>query len=179
MKLRALAAVAATLGLLLASTVGSASVSAATQAPKEGTPVATMTAPRLGAKWSETIYEGASLKRVLTPLGLGHYSMTQMPGEIGNFAIAGHRVGSGGPFRNIDKFRKGDVVVVRTKKATFTYRYLQTKVVMPSEVEILLPDPAGLTAPRTSESLLTLQTCTPIHVNTKRLIVWFELVRQN
>jgi sortase A len=138
-----------------------------------------MTAPRLGAKWSETIYEGASLKRVLTPLGLGHYSMTQMPGEIGNFAIAGHRVGSGGPFRNIDKFRKGDVVVVRTKKATFTYRYLQTKVVMPSEVEILLPDPAGLTAPRTSESLLTLQTCTPIHVNTKRLIVWFELVRQN
>jgi sortase A len=105
--------------------------------------------------------------------------MTQMPGEIGNFAIAGHRVGSGGPFRNIDKFRKGDVVVVRTKKATFTYRYLQTKVVQPSEIEILLPDPAGLTVARTSDSLLTLQTCTPIHVNTKRLIVWFELVKQN
>ena len=179
MKLRPLAAMVVTLGLLLASTLGSASVSAATQAPKEGTPIATMTASRLGSKWVETIYEGTSLKRVLTPLGLGHYSMTQMPGEIGNFAVAGHRAGSGGPFRNIDKFRKGDLVVVKTKQATFTYRYLQTKVVEPSEVEILLPEPSGLTVPRKSDSLLTLQTCTPIHVNTKRLIVWFELVKKN
>jgi LPXTG-site transpeptidase (sortase) family protein len=138
---------------------------------------ATMTAPRLGKNWSQKIFEGTSVAEVLNPLGLGHYEMTAMPGEIGNFAVAGHRVGSGGPFLNIDKFRAGDLVHVTTAAGKkFTYRYLQTKVVKPSEVGVVGPEPAGLTAKRSSDALLTLQTCTPVHVNTHRLIVWFELV---
>jgi LPXTG-site transpeptidase (sortase) family protein len=138
---------------------------------------ATITAPRLGKNWSQKIFQGTSVAEVLTPLGLGHYEMTAMPGEIGNFAVAGHRFGSGGPFLNIDKFRAGDLVyVTSTAGKTFTYRYLQTKVVRPSEVDVVSPDPVGLTVKRSSNSLLTLQTCTPVHVNTHRLIVWFELV---
>lgn len=143
---------------------------------KEGTYLATIIAPRLGATWSKKVYEGTSISRVLTPKGLGHYSMTQMPGEVGNFAVAGHRAGSGGPFRNIDKFKNGDLVYVLTSSKKFTYRYLQTKIVKPSSVEVLLPRPGGMTVTTHAQSFLTLQTCTPIHVNTKRLIVWFELI---
>jgi sortase A len=168
----AFAALVLSMGLSL-STVSPAQ---AEKAPKIGEAIAEMTAPRLGATWKKTIYEGTSLSKVLTPLGPGHYTMTQMPGQLGNFAVAGHRFGSGGPFLNIDKFRKGDLVFVKTKASKFTYRFVQAKVVLPSEVGVLLPMPKGLTAPHASDALLTLQTCTPVHINTKRLIVWFELV---
>lgn len=138
--------------------------------------IGTMVAPRLGAKWVKKIYEGTSLKKVLTPLGIGHYSETQMPGEFGNFALAAHRFGSGGPFLNIHKFRAGYLVYVSTGTAKYTYRYLQTKIVKPSAVEVLLPIPGGMTVATESKSFLTLQTCTPVHINTHRLIVWFELI---
>ena len=148
----------------------------AKKALHEGDFFATITAPRLGTNWSKKIFEGTSVAKVLTPLGLGHYETTQLPGEAGNFAIAGHRFGSGGPFLNIDKFRNGDLVFVRTKTETFTYRFLQSKVVKPTEVGVLSPQPSGLTVSTGANSFLTLQTCTPVHVNTDRLIVWFELI---
>jgi LPXTG-site transpeptidase (sortase) family protein len=146
------------------------------QLAKEGSHLATMVAPRLGAKWVKKIFEGTSLAKVLSPLGLGHYSETQLPGEVGNFAVAGHRFGSGGPFLNIDKFKAGDLVYVSTGSAKYTYRFLQTKTVLPSAVEVLLPLPGGLVAQSSSKAFLTLQTCTPVHINTHRLIVWFELI---
>lgn len=143
---------------------------------KQGTPIATIKAPRLGKNWSQKIFQGTSLEKVLNTLGLGHYEMTQLPGTPGNFAVAGHRFGSGGPFLNIDKFVKGDKVFVTTKDGQYTYQYLQTKVVAPTAVGVLLPNPEGLTVSHESKQILTLQTCTPVHINTKRLIVWFQLI---
>ena len=142
----------------------------------EGDYVATITAKRLGANWSHKIYEGTSVKNVLNPLGLGHYSMTQLPGEAGNFAVAGHRLGSGAIFKNLHTFQKGDIVTVKTAKGTFNYRYLAKKYVKPSFVGVLLPKPQGLTVKPSSDSILTLQTCTSADVNADRLIVWFELI---
>ena len=142
----------------------------------EGDYVATITAKRLGANWSHKIYEGTSVKNVLNPLGLGHYSMTQLPGEAGNFAVAGHRLGSGAIFKNLHTFQKGDIVTVKTAKGTFNYRYLAKKYVKPSFVGVLLPKPQGLTVKPSSDSILTLQTCTSGDVNADRLIVWFELI---
>ncbi len=144
--------------------------------PKTASYVATLVAPRLGAKWVKKVYEGTSLTKVLNPLGIGHYETTQLPGETGNFAVAGHRLGAGGPFRNIDKFKAGDLVYVATPTGKYTYRYLQTKIVKPSEVGVLMPTPKGLTASTSAHAFLTFQTCTPTGVNTDRLIVWFELV---
>ena len=46
--------------------------------------------------------------------GPGHYSGTALPGQVGNFAIAGHRVGKGEPFLNLDQLRPGDAVIVET-----------------------------------------------------------------
>jgi sortase A len=78
--------------------------------------------PRLGKDFGWTIIEGtddADLNR-----GPGHYVKTQLPGQIGNFAIAGHRVGKGEPFLNLDQLRPGDAVVIQTAKNWYVYRVL-------------------------------------------------------
>ena len=140
------------------------------------TAIAKLSVPRFGSDWTRVVYEGTSVNNVLTPYGVGHYTKTGMPGQVGNFALAAHRAGSGGPFRNIDKLVDGDLAVVETASTRFTYRFLQSKVVEPSAIGVIAPDPMGLTAQRSSDALLTLTSCTPIHVNTQRFVAWFELV---
>jgi sortase A len=135
--------------------------------------------PRFGKKYVHAIAEGTSLSKVLNGVGMGHYVSTQMPGKVGNFAIAAHRAGNGGPFRNIDKFHAGDLAYVETSTTWFTYRYLQTAIVKPSAIGVIYPKPQGLTAVTVSKSFLTLTSCTPIHVNTDRIVAWFELIRQD
>ena len=135
-------------------------------------------APRLGKDYVREIAEGTSLDKVLNTVGLGHYQSTQMPGEIGNFAIAGHRAGNGGPLRNIDKFVAGDEVIVETASKRFTYRFLESKVVAPSDLNVIDAQPSELTQKSESGKYLTLTSCTPIYVNTDRIIAWFEQVEE-
>jgi sortase A len=101
-----------------------------------------------------------------------------MPGQLGNFAIAGHRAGNGGPMRLIDKFQDGDLVYVETATTKYTYRYLESKIVAPEEVGVIAPEPAGLTKKSGPGKYLTLTTCTPIYVNTERFIAWFEQIAE-
>lgn len=142
----------------------------------EGKLIAKIRIPRFGASYVKNVYEGTSVTNVLNKLGIGHYEETELPGEAGNFAIAGHRTGNGGPFRNIDKFRAGDIVTVETSKGTFSYKYLATKVVKPSAVGVIAQKPVGLVDPDNNGHYLTLTSCTPIGVNTDRIVAWFSLV---
>ena len=52
--------------------------------------------------------------------GPGHYAGTALPGQIGNFAVAGHRVGKGEPFLNLDHLQPGDTVDRRDRRRTGT-----------------------------------------------------------
>jgi sortase A len=135
--------------------------------------------PRFGEGYVRNIAEGTSLSKVLNTVGIGHYQGTQMPGEVGNFALAGHRVGNGGPLRNIDKLVAGDLAYVETATTRYTYRFLDSKVVNPEDVGVISAKPAGLTQARAEGKYLTLTTCTPIYINTKRHIAWFELVDES
>jgi sortase (surface protein transpeptidase) len=54
-----------------------------------------------------------------------------MPGEPGNFSVAGHRVGKGAPFNDLDLLESCDAIVVETKMDWFVYRMLPKQ----SEVE--------------------------------------------
>lgn len=56
--------------------------------------------------------------------GPGHYVDTQMPGEPGNFALAGHRIGTGAVFQHLDRLDTCDAVVVETEFRWVTYRVL-------------------------------------------------------
>ncbi|BDZ54748.1 hypothetical protein GCM10025870_18210 [Agromyces marinus] len=66
-------------------------------APGYGEPFAVMYVPRFGEDSQRTIAEGTGLD-VLNSVesGVGHYQGTQMPGAVGNFAIAAHRSAYGG-----------------------------------------------------------------------------------
>jgi sortase A len=160
---------------------GSAGEAPGSSVLAEGEVFAKLYAPRFGADYVRNIAEGTSLEKVLNTVGLGHYSGTQMPGEVGNFAVAGHRAGNGGPLRQIDKFVSGDLVYVETASTRFTYRFLESKVVEPNAIGVIDAVPQGLTQQGGSSSngkFLTLTSCTPIYVNTQRIIAWFELVAE-
>ncbi|MBI5027394.1 MAG: class E sortase, partial [Actinobacteria bacterium] len=68
--------------------------------------------PRFGEKFARPLYEGTTSD--VLARGIGHYTGTALPGEVGNFAMAGHRTTYGKPFNRIAELKKGDVVLVET-----------------------------------------------------------------
>ncbi|HZY77532.1 MAG TPA: class E sortase [Jatrophihabitantaceae bacterium] len=85
----------------------------------DGHGIANLYIPRFGEDYAWTIVQGtndADLEK-----GPGHYDGTQLPGQKGDFALAGHRVGKGEPFLNLDKLRAGDSVVVETQTTWYVY----------------------------------------------------------
>lgn len=81
--------------------------------------------------------------------GVGHLPDTAMPGELGNIGLAGHRDSF---FRPLRQIRPGDMITVRTLKGDFHYRVESTRIVSPSDIEVLAP---------TDKRELTLVTCFP------------------
>lgn len=97
---------------------------------------------------------------------VGHFPGTPMPGEKGNFAIAGHRVSYfGEAFKDIDKLQKGDKVNVTYQGKEYTYEVTDMYEVTPSETEALNP---------TKDATMTIVTCTIDAKN--RVIVKGKLV---
>ena len=78
--------------------------------------------PALGADYVFTVVEGTDPDDLY--IGPGHYSQTQLPGEQGNFAVAGHRVSKGSPFNDLGLLQSCDAIVVETQDDWFVYRVL-------------------------------------------------------
>jgi sortase A len=150
-----------------------------------GVGIANLYLPRLGKDYAWTVVEGtdeADLQR-----GPGHYSATALPGQTGNFSVAGHRVGKGEPFLNLDHLRPGDAVIIETLRFWYVYRVLGNvasadlsatgpdgipgrEVVDPSDAAVIAPDPEHPgRAP--SEKLMTMTTCNPKFSAAQRLVV--------
>ncbi|GLZ07213.1 class E sortase [Actinomadura sp. NBRC 104412] len=138
--------------------------------PVPGDPIGRLHIPRLGKRW--IVAEGVS-RRALAK-GPGHYPRSENPGEVGNVAIAGHRMPS--VFWNLDRLRRGDPVVLETRRAWFVYRATLSKVVPPTRVQVVAHNPDAPGA-KPTRRLLTLTTCNPKFDNYQRLIVRAELVR--
>jgi sortase A len=81
--------------------------------------------PAFGKDFARTIVQGTSDSDLSA--GPGHYVSSQLPGQLGNFAIAGHRVGRGEPFLNLDRLRPGDTVVVQTASNWYVYAVLGSR----------------------------------------------------
>jgi len=129
--------------------------------------------PALGRHWSSPVVQGVSLPDLAR--GVGHYPETAGPGEVGNFAVAGHRATNGEPFAYLDKVHKGDYVVAETQTKWFTYVVDRTKIVSPSAFWVLDPVP-GHPEVAPTQRLLTLTTCNPRWASYQRLIVFGHLV---
>lgn len=135
---------------------------------QEGDRIAILRIPRLGVDWAKPVYEGVA-PSVLTQ-GLGHYPQTQLPGQVGNVAMAGHRAGHGNPLIDIDAVREGDAVVVEVEQGWHVYRITGHDIVGPAEVSVLAPVPGRPDQPPTEQSL-TLTTCHPRYGSSERWIV--------
>jgi sortase A len=78
--------------------------------------------PAFGPDYVFSLIEGTNDQDL--DIGPGHYKGTALPGQPGNFAVAGHRVGKGAPFNDLDLLQSCDAVVVETQTDWFVYRVL-------------------------------------------------------
>lgn len=92
--------------------------------PELGQPFARIHLPTVGGDVEYAVLEGTRDEDLRT--GPGRYSETQMPGERGNSALAGHRNGSGAVFQHIDRLQPCDAVMIETETQWMTYRVLPT-----------------------------------------------------
>ncbi|MGX5681794.1 class E sortase [Schumannella luteola] len=137
-------------------------------APGNAEVIANVIIPRLGADWVRTLRQGIGVHDVLNQ-GLGHYPDTQMPGEVGNFAIAGHRTGWGAPLENIVNLEVGDSIYIETEDGWYRYVYRSHEYVMPTGVEVLeaVPNIVGGTA---TDRILTITSCNPPLTAAERIV---------
>jgi sortase A len=134
--------------------------------------------PRWGEDYEVPIVKGfepADLSR-----GVGWYEDGVLPGEIGNFAIAGHRVTHGEPFRDFLELREGDRIEVETRTHIYTYELenagdsltLDFTVGWPLQP---VPDP-DLRGEQPTEARLTMLTCSELFHTRNRNVVFGDLV---
>jgi LPXTG-site transpeptidase (sortase) family protein len=136
--------------------------------PLPGNAIGRLYIPRLAKHW--VVVEGVAPDDIR--FAPGHYPNTAMPGETGNFAMAGHRMRS--VFWDLDQLEVGDKIIVETQRAWFVYAVVKERIVRPTQVEVVSPTPPGVPAGK----LLTLTTCNPKWDNYQRLIIHAELVGQ-
>lgn len=117
--------------------------------------------------------EGVSLEEVLNVKGAGHYPETALPGEVGNFSVAGHRNTYGRVFEDIARLEGGDAIVVETADAFYVYEVTESLIVMPQDVEVIAPTP-GEPGVEPTEQMLTLTACHPMFSARERYIVHAE-----
>jgi len=141
--------------------------------PLPGSAYARMRIPRLGESWEWIVVQGVDMLDLRR--GPGRYIESAHPGEIGNFAVAGHRATYGEPFAYLDRIRVGDEILV--ERAGVEHRYVVTDwfITTPDDVDVLAPVPSqpGVEA---TEAFITLTTCHPRFGSTERLIVHGVLV---
>lgn len=138
---------------------------------KAATTFAIMYIPRFGSGYARAIAEGVSTGNVLDKGIIGHYPDTQMPGQIGNFAVAGHRTTHGAPFHQIATLRVGDKIYMQTADGYLTYDFRGLEYVRPTTISVLDPVPQnpGLTP---KDRILTMTSCNPMFSSAERIIAY-------
>lgn len=148
---------------------------AATYAPESGEGLGILHIPALGDDWSWVIVEGVTDDDLAR--GPGHFPGTALPGEVGNFAVAGHRATHGEPFAQLDLVEEGDPVVVETVDGWLVYEVTWVRILSPSATEVLAPV-AGHPEAKATQRTLTLVTCNPRWSSTERLVVGAQLIER-
>lgn len=139
--------------------------------PVDGETFAVLQVPRFGSEYHQFIAGGVSKARTLDKIGIGHYPDTQVLGEKGNFALAGHRNTYGKPLNQIAELQVGDSIIVQTKQGWYTYKFRTLEYVKPSAVDVLNPTPQTDIAEMT-DSFITLTSCNPKLSTAERIVAY-------
>jgi len=113
---------------------------------REGAALGRIEISRIGL--SAMIMEGIDDKTLRR--AVGHFPGTEMPGQQGNFVIAGHRDTF---FRPLRKIRLDDEITLTTLHGSYRYRVDSTRVTQPEDISPL--DNSD------DASMMTLVTCFP------------------
>lgn len=89
-------------------------------------------------------------------VAVGHFDDTAYPGQVGNFAVAGHRSYTYNQYFNrAEELVKGDEILVKSKDGEFKYVIYDSFIVDPYAWDkVVNADPER-------ESIMTIMTCTP------------------
>jgi len=134
-----------------------------------GQPVALLDIPKIHLK-DLVIVQGTNRDELA--MGPGHVTSTVMPGQLGTFAVSGHRTTHSRPFYHLDALAKGDTITVVTQQAVYTYTVTDMRVVLPTDTEVL-DNVRG--ADGKLQSRIVLTTCNPRYSASHRLVVFGEL----
>lgn len=124
--------------------------------------------PRFGENWERIVVEGVEDSDLRN--GPGRYPDNAHPGELGNFAIAGHRSGHGEPFADFAELRDGDIIEIETAKGVYQYELDSSpngdadgnKIeIQDSWVVNPVPEQGVSRSEEPTERRLTLTTCWP------------------
>lgn len=138
--------------------------------------MAILTIPRFGADFRVPILVGTS--DYALGRGVGWYDSTQLPGQVGNFAIAGHRITHGEPFARLLELQPGDKVIVETKTYVFTYVVDESPSKLTvKDVDTWVLDPVpGKSGIKPTQALITMTTCQDLFHSPDRSVGFGHLV---
>jgi sortase A len=94
--------------------------------------------------------------------GVGQHIGSANPGQDGNLVLAAHNDVFGEIFRDLDKLKRGDQIIVHTNQRSYAYTITGTQVVEPTRVEVMAP---------TENASITLISCYPYLVDNQRIII--------
>lgn len=135
-----------------------------TAGPPNAAPLARISIPRIGIHNAPVYERGIDSKgNMLIAAGYAvtHYAFSA-PFGVGNAVIYGHDDIQGNIFGHLYDLAPGDVIQINIAGQTQTYRVTGRQIVPPTEVAVLNP---------TADVRLTVITCWPFNVDTKRWIV--------
>lgn len=115
------------------------------------------------------VYHGTEDATLLK--GLGHLRGTSLPvgGKGTRSVITGHRgLASAEMFTRLDEIVKGDTFTIEVFDEVLTYKVIEKIVVNPDETKKIAAVPG--------KDLMTLITCTPLGINTQRILVTGERI---
>lgn len=141
-----------------------------------GEAIALLRIPAFGDDFEVPILEGTDLADL--DRGVGRYSSSALPGRVGNFALAGHRITHGQPFARLLELDRGDAVIIETRDATFTYAIDDPPrdLTVPDSATWVLDPVPGEPEAKPTKALLTLTTCQDLFRSADRSVGFGRLV---
>lgn len=115
------------------------------------------------------VYHGTSDATLLK--GIGHLEGTSLPvgGSGTRSVLTGHRgLANATMFTNLNRVKKGDTFSVEVLGKVLTYKVFKIQIVEPDSSEQIRAVPG--------KDLMTLVTCTPLGINTQRILITGERV---
>ena len=98
--------------------------------------------------------------------GVGQNIGSVNPGKNGNVVLSAHNDVYGEIFRDLDRLKPGDEIVLHTNQRAYTYVVIGAEVVEPTAVQMM---------DQTPEPVVTLISCYPYLVDNQRIVVQARL----